>query len=65
MSAPERQTDTEQFRYFGGLLLRQGGEIGYHGYNHQPLCLTDTDYGDAYAIINGPMPMPLLRRWTS
>ena len=30
LSAPQRQTDTEQFRYFGGLLLRQGGEIGYH-----------------------------------
>lgn len=54
LSAPERQTDTEQFRYFGGLLLRQGGEIGYHGYNHQPLCLPDTDYGDAYAYNQWP-----------
>ncbi len=23
------------------------GELGYHGYNHQPLSLSDTDYGDA------------------
>ena len=28
------------------LVLHQGGELGYHGYNHQPLCLGDTDYGD-------------------
>ena len=54
LSAPQRQADTEQFRYFGGLLLRQGGEIGYHGYNHQPLCLPDTDYGDAYAYNQWP-----------
>ena len=47
-SAPVRQSDSQQFQYYGGLLLRQGGEIGYHGYNHQPLCLPDTDYGDAY-----------------
>lgn len=44
-----RQQDEGQFRYFGGLLLRQDGELGYHGYNHQPLCLSDTDYGDTYA----------------
>ena len=43
---PVRQTDNTQFEYYGGLLLRQNGEIGYHGYNHQPLCLGDTDYGD-------------------
>lgn len=46
--APVRQPDTQQFRYFGSLLLRQGGEVGYHGYNHQPLVLPDTDYGDHY-----------------
>ena len=26
-----------------------GGEIGYHGYNHQPLMLSDTDYGGAFS----------------
>ena len=46
---PVRQKDTQQFRYFGGLLLRQGGEVGFHGYNHQPLVLPDTDYGDLYS----------------
>jgi len=29
------------------MILHQGGELGYHGYNHQPLSLSDTDYGDA------------------
>ena len=46
VSPPLRQTDTERFRYFGGMLLRAGGELGWHGYNHQPLCLPDTDYGE-------------------
>ncbi len=27
------------FQYFGGLVLRDGGEVGLHGYNHIPLCL--------------------------
>ena len=45
---PIRQLDTQQFRYYGGLLLRQGGEVGFHGYNHQPLVLPETDYGDLY-----------------
>ena len=29
VDAPIRQPDTQQFRYFGSLLLRQGGEVGY------------------------------------
>ena len=45
---PVRQTDTTQFRYFGGMLLQMGGELGFHGYNHQPLALSDTDYGTLY-----------------
>ena len=53
-SAPVRQSDSQQFQYYGGLLLRQGGEIGYHGYNHQPLCLPDTDYGDAFSYNTWP-----------
>ena len=28
------------------MLLHQGGELGYHGYNHQPLSLSNVDYGD-------------------
>ena len=45
---PARQSDTTQFRYFGGMLLQMGGELGFHGYNHQPLALWDTDYGTLY-----------------
>lgn len=45
---PARQADTTQFRYFGGILLQMGGELGFHGYNHQPLALWDTDYGTLY-----------------
>lgn len=36
---------TERFQYFGSMLLRMGGEIGFHGYNHQPFSLSNTDYG--------------------
>jgi len=41
---PERQQDTSRFQYFGNMLMHMGGEIGYHGYNHQPLCLDGFDY---------------------
>lgn len=46
LSEPHSQTDTSRFQYYGNMLLRMGGEIGYHGYNHQPLCTGTTDYGD-------------------
>ncbi|MCD6577401.1 MAG: DUF2194 domain-containing protein [Anaerolineaceae bacterium] len=26
------------FKFFGGIVLRDGGQIGLHGYNHVPLC---------------------------
>lgn len=42
------QEDQSRFSYFGKTLLKSGGEIGYHGYNHQPLVLPDTDYGDEF-----------------
>lgn len=44
-----------RFQYFGNTLLTQGGEIGFHGYNHMPLCLDGFDYMglyDAYATWN-------------
>lgn len=43
-SLPDKRT----FLNFGNMLLRIGGEIGYHGYNHQPLCLGDCDYHGEY-----------------
>ena len=51
---PVRQTDNTQFEYYGGLLLRQNGEIGYHGYNHQPLVLPNTDYGNEHTYVQWP-----------
>lgn len=53
-STPVRQSDTQQFRYYGSLLLQQGGEVGFHGYNHQPLVLPDTDYKDLYSYRQWP-----------
>ena len=41
-----RQEDVQRFQYFGNMILHQGGELGYHGYNHQPLSLSNTDYGE-------------------
>jgi len=40
--------DTGTFLNFGNMLLRKGGEIGYHGYNHQPLCFDNCDYQGIY-----------------
>lgn len=40
--------DTGTFLNFGNMLLRKGGELGYHGYNHQPLVLSNRDYKDHY-----------------
>ena len=39
------QTDVQRFQYFGNMILHQGGDLGYHGYNHQPLSLSNVDYG--------------------
>ncbi|SER52984.1 DUF2194 domain-containing protein [Lachnobacterium bovis] len=36
--------DISSYQYFGNMLLKQGGEIGIHGYNHQPLCLQSYAY---------------------
>ena len=41
--------DTEDhalIRYYASELLQSGGEIGLHGYNHQPLCLDGWQYAD-------------------
>ena len=36
------------FQYFGLGVLKSGGEIGLHGYNHMPLVLEGFDYMDRY-----------------
>ena len=40
--------DTGTFLNFGNMLLRKGGELGYHGYNHQPLVLGNRKYNEHY-----------------
>lgn len=41
----ESPEDSSSFQYFGNMLLHLNGEIGFHGYNHQPLILGGTlDY---------------------
>ena len=42
--------NTQRFQYFGSSLLRLGGEIGLHGYNHIPLCRKgfDAGFGEDY-----------------
>lgn len=36
--------DKETFTFFGKLMNIDGGEIGYHGYNHQPLVLDNFEF---------------------
>ena len=40
--------DTGTFLNFGNMLMRKGGELGYHGYNHQPLCLGNVQYSEDF-----------------
>ena len=44
----KRTQDTARFLLYGNMLLRSGGEIGIHGYNHMPLVLENFDYQDMY-----------------
>lgn len=39
----ERNKLTTQFVTYGNMLLNSGGELGFHGYNHMPLCVKGTD----------------------
>lgn len=43
----DAKPDTSTFINFGNMLLRKGGELGYHGYNHQPLVIY-SDYKGLY-----------------
>lgn len=44
----QENTDIHRYRYFGNMLLSLGGELGFHGYNHMPLCLLGFDYKGEY-----------------
>ena len=39
-----RNNDASSFIFFGSMLLNSGGQIGYHGYNHQPIAFEGFDY---------------------
>ena len=39
-----RYGDLTAFNYFGNMLLNNGGQLGYHGYNHQPIVFENFDY---------------------
>ena len=43
-----RNKDVQRFQYFGNMLLREGGELGFHGYNHMPLVPENFDYLGLY-----------------
>ena len=43
-----RNDDLERYHYFGNMLLSDGGEIGFHGYNHMPLVLQNWNYRGLY-----------------
>lgn len=43
-----RNTAVERFTFLGNMLLNHGGELGFHGYDHMPLCLTGFDYDGLY-----------------
>ncbi len=38
----KKQPENEEYQYFGGLILNNGGEVGLNGYNHVPFCLSDS-----------------------
>jgi len=39
----DRNMFASQFVTFGNMLLNNGGELGFHGYNHMPLCIEGID----------------------
>lgn len=44
----EKNQDTQKLIFYGNTLLAYSGEIGFHGYNHMPLCLESFDYKNAF-----------------
>ena len=44
----EKNEEVAQFTTFGNMLLNEGGELGFHGYNHMPLCIAGIDDEQQY-----------------
>ena len=54
---PDSQ-DNALIRYYMSELLQSGGEVGLHGYNHQPLCPAGWQYADEdYVTWDSPEDM--------
>jgi len=49
------------FQYFGGLVLRDGGEIGLHGYNHVPLCKEEDGFNQILDYPTWPSTVDMQR----
>ena len=47
-----RTSSVEKFSFYGNMLLNTGGELGFHGYNHMPLCMEGFDYMGLYDSYN-------------
>lgn len=45
-----RNTDISKYNMYGNMLLNHGGELGFHGYNHMPLCLKGIDDERQYGM---------------
>lgn len=56
----DRNAAASSFLSYGNTLLNHGGELGFHGYNHMPLCLKGVDdekqYGE-YQLWNSTADM--------
>ncbi len=50
----EKQSEIERHQYFGGLVLDNGGELGFHGYNHVPLCQNKENINQVLAYPSWP-----------
>ncbi len=45
----DRNYESADFIRYGNMLLKNGGEIGFHGYNHMPLCIEGVDDDQQFA----------------
>ena len=61
-STPVRQPDTQQFRYYGSLLLQQGGEVASTATTISRWCCPIRITRIFTATVSGPARMPLWQR---
>ncbi len=49
------------FKYLGGIVLRDGGQIGLHGYNHVPLCKEEDGLNQVLGYPTWPSTLDMQR----